>query len=84
MEQIKQRESRNYRCVFGFELLSDPVLELNSGHSALGVLPPDHVTEFNREFNANTNQNVLPDDSGGVNGPNQCEPQNHCSFWDLN
>ncbi|KAJ7862404.1 hypothetical protein B0H14DRAFT_2575473 [Mycena olivaceomarginata] len=55
MEQIKQH----------------PVLELNSGHSALGVLPPDHVTEFNREFNANKNQNVLPNDSGGVNDPNQ-------------
>ncbi|KAJ7824717.1 hypothetical protein B0H14DRAFT_2596999 [Mycena olivaceomarginata] len=55
MEQIKQH----------------PVPELNSGHSALGVLPPDHVTEFNREFNANTNQNVLPNDSGGVNDPNQ-------------
>ncbi|KAJ7801380.1 hypothetical protein B0H14DRAFT_2615353 [Mycena olivaceomarginata] len=48
-----------------------PVPELNSGHTALGVLPPDHVTEFNREFNANANQNVLPGDSGGVNDPNQ-------------
>ncbi|KAJ6583016.1 hypothetical protein DFH09DRAFT_1076172 [Mycena vulgaris] len=33
-------------------------------HSVLGVLPLDHVTEFNSRFNANANQNVLPDDSG--------------------
>ncbi|KAJ6548279.1 hypothetical protein B0H10DRAFT_1969233 [Mycena sp. CBHHK59/15] len=44
--------------------VNDTVPELNSGHCVLGVLPPDHVTEFNSRFNANTNQNVLLDDLG--------------------
>ncbi|KAJ6610290.1 hypothetical protein B0H10DRAFT_2193488 [Mycena sp. CBHHK59/15] len=51
--------------------VNDTVPELNSGHCVLGVLPPDHVTEFNSRFNANTNQNVLLDDLGTVNHPNQ-------------
>ncbi|KAJ6601583.1 hypothetical protein B0H10DRAFT_2196215 [Mycena sp. CBHHK59/15] len=51
--------------------VNDTVPELNSGHCVLGVLPPDHVTEFNSRFNANMNQNVLLDDLGTVNHPNQ-------------
>ncbi|KAF7333459.1 hypothetical protein MVEN_02362000 [Mycena venus] len=47
------------------------VPELNSSHSVLGVLLPDHITEFNNGFNANVNQNVLPNDSGTVDHPNQ-------------
>ncbi|KAJ6587314.1 hypothetical protein B0H10DRAFT_1961494 [Mycena sp. CBHHK59/15] len=34
-------------------------------------LPPDHATEFNSRFSANMNQNVLLDDLGTVNHPNQ-------------
>ncbi|KAJ6603071.1 hypothetical protein B0H10DRAFT_1957908 [Mycena sp. CBHHK59/15] len=60
--------------------VNDTVPELNSGHCVLGVLPPDHVTEFNSRFSANMNQNVLLDDLGTVNHPNQCEPRNHISF----
>ncbi|KAJ6557117.1 hypothetical protein B0H10DRAFT_2201447 [Mycena sp. CBHHK59/15] len=51
--------------------VNDTVPELNSGHCVLGVLPPDHVTEFNSRFSANMNQNVLLDDLGTVNHPNQ-------------
>ncbi|KAJ6608408.1 hypothetical protein B0H10DRAFT_2194424 [Mycena sp. CBHHK59/15] len=45
--------------------------ESNSPVHVNGVLPPDHVTEFNSRFNANMNQNVLLDDLGTVNHPNQ-------------
>ncbi|KAJ6546586.1 hypothetical protein B0H10DRAFT_1969617 [Mycena sp. CBHHK59/15] len=51
--------------------VNDTVPELNSGHCVLGVLPPDHATEFNSRFSANMNQNVLLDDLGTVNHPNQ-------------
>ncbi|KAJ6627076.1 hypothetical protein B0H10DRAFT_1941277 [Mycena sp. CBHHK59/15] len=51
--------------------VNDTVPELNSGHCVLGVLPPDHVTEFNSRFSANLNQNVLLDALGTVNHPNQ-------------